>query len=213
MAASKYNSINKTSIKDITGDYISANSRHGGSYTSNYHKQLPKILMGSVKSGGRDIYISCDEVAKGKDIIVSGFIENEYLLNNLNLYYRIDQTDDFVLVERDPYSQWTIILNARSVYTSNSSKIELKLEGLDTQDTVTTVTEYFEIVREENCVADVDCRNSITEAVVDLENISSVEVFMIDINGQVFYAESLLDLKNVLLSNNIELEVYTKKLY
>ena len=46
----------------VGNGYISAGSRQGGSYLSNYHKSLPRLLLGSLNSSTDTIHITCNDI-------------------------------------------------------------------------------------------------------------------------------------------------------
>lgn len=196
------------SLKTPKGNgYISAGSRQGGSYLSNYHKSLPRLLLGSLNSATDTIFISCDDIKEDVYIEVRGIIENEYLLNDIELYVNTYQ-GEFMYVERVPYAEWSFNISALSIYTSNFKRIELELVGTNSEGFPVTVKQYIPVTIEEDCF-DV-CEDATVEAYAGFEDIRVDTPFKISVNGEIISSTSLYELKEALLNKGVEFIIYQR---
>lgn len=185
----------------IGNGYLSVGSRQGGSYLNNYHKSLPSLLLGTVHNSSNPIHVSCEDVYNNTIIEIKGIVENEYLLDNLDLFVLIGE--EVALVERVPYAEWKIYISASDIYSSNLQSIQLKLEGLNSEGKLISVTESLPISLEENCIASYS-----TESVVNHRRSIPLNVV---INGESIQANSLSELKEALLNRGVELIIYQRQ--
>lgn len=183
--------------------YISAGVRQGGSYLNNYHKSLPRLLLGSLHNTMDKIHITCLDVTEDVNIEIRGIIENEYLLNDIELYVRTYE-DGFILIDRVPYAEWSFRLSAMGIYTSNLKHIELKLVGINSDENPVTIIEYIPIEVDE------DCFDAITEASIEFGQVYSNTVFDVVINGSSIRTNSILELKEALLDRGVEFIMYQR---
>lgn len=191
----------------VGNGYISAGSRQGGSYLSNYHKSLPRLLLGSLNSSTDTIHITCNDIKEDVYIEVRGIIENEYLLNDIELYVNTYQ-EEYMYVDRVPYAEWSFTISALAIYTSNFKHIELKLVGTNSEGFPVTVKQLIPVTIEEDCY-DV-CEDAVVEAYAGFEDIRVDTPFKITINGEVISSSSLYELKEALLNKGVELIVYQR---
>lgn len=187
----------------VGSGYISAGVRQGGSYLNNYHKSLPRLLLGSLHNTMDIIHITCLDVTEDVNIEIRGIIENEYLLKDIKLYVRTYE-DGFILVDRVPYSEWSFHLSAMGIYTSNLKHIELKLVGINSDENPVTIVEYIPIEVDE------DCFDAITEASIEFGQVYSDTVFNVVINGSSIRTNSILELKEALLDRGVEFIMYQR---
>lgn len=196
------------SLKTHTGNgYISAGSRQGGSYLSNYHKSLPRLLLGSLNSVTDTIYISCEDIKENVFIEVRGIIENEYLLNDIELYVNTYE-EEYLYVDRVPYAEWSFNISALAIYTSNLKHIELELVGTNSEGFPVTVKQFIPVLIEEDCF-DV-CEDATVEAYVGFVDIGVDTPFKVSVNGEIITSSSLYELKEALLNKGVEFIIYQR---
>ena len=191
----------------IGNGYISAGVRQGGSYLNNYHKSLPKLLLGSIHSTSESIHIRCVDVEEDVLIEVRGIIENEYLLEDLEL--SVDKlVEGFELVDRVPYAEWSFRISARDIYTSNLEHITLKLVGNDSEGRLVELRQYLPVTLEEDCLD--MCQNAEREAYSEFDFLTLNTPFKVTVNGEIIYTSSLYELKQALLDRGVDLTLYQR---
>lgn len=191
-----------------SGGYISSGVRQGGSYLNNYHKTLPRLLLGSLHNAIDKIHITCLDVRSESNITIKGVIENEYLLTDIELYLRA-YGDKFVLIDRVPYSEWSFNLSAREIYTSNLKHIELKLIGINSDGILETLVEIIPIEADEDCL-DI-CQDAVVEAAIGFNTWTDDQItFDVSVNGESIQARSLKELREALFTRGVEFIIYER---